>query len=593
MVWQQEQRLSYENFLEKRQFVLFLFAGLFIFLILNLLRLQILRGNYYKQLSEKQKTHIVIEHAPRGEILDCRNEPLVSNKTAFVALFYPFSQNTTPPDELLDKLSYLFEDKKIAIKIIHGWKTGQIVRLAENLSREDMFKIQEQRLVLSGISVVEESRRDYHMAEANSHLIGYLNEVTKDELESLKHEGYKIGDWIGRRGLEKAYEGVLHGKDGGWEIEVDAQGRQTRLVRHVPPVIGNNIYTTIDGHLQQIAYDAIMKTPTQKGAVIGIDPRNGAIRILVSCPGYDPGLSLTREFGQYLVDDNLPLFNRAVQGLYPPGSIFKIVTFSGALNENIITPDKTFAPCTGAFTLGTKIFKCWDKKGHGILNLTDALAKSCDVYFYQLGLKIGEKVIVDYARKFRLDKPTGIELPSEKTGFVPSPEWKKEKLNQQWTAGDTVNMAIGQGSLWITPMQIAVMMSAVANRGTFYQPFIVDRIESQEEDVLYRSSVIKKGEVQLRPEVWDSLHEALKKVVREGTGQACKIKDFDVSGKTGTAQNPQGDDHAWFGAYAPSDNPELALVVLVEHGGHGAAVSVPIAKEIFKAAFPKETESDK
>jgi penicillin-binding protein 2 len=591
MVWQQEQKLSYENFLEKHQFILYCFLALFIILSIRLLFLQVVRGNYYNNISEQQHIQTILEKAPRGIIYDCYNKRLVENKTVFVALFYPFAQFTTPPKDLLIKLNKIFPINNLTTRIIQGYSRGKVVRLAEDLSLQEMFRIQEQRLLLPGISVIKESKREYVDPEANSHLIGYLSEITAKELDNIKQESYKLGDYVGKSGLEKTFENSLRGQNGGWQIEVDASGHQTRLIRHIESSIGNSLYTTIDSNLQKIAYDELQKTPSKRGAVIGIDPRSGAVRILVSSPGFDPEQSFSKGFGQYLKDKNLPLFNRAIQAMYPPGSIFKIVTFVSALQEKIVTADKTFI-CTGKFNFGDKVFGCWEKKGHGKLSLLPALVKSCDVYFYQLGLKIGPDIIEKYARIFRLDKATGIEMSGEKKGLVPSREWKKAKYSQPWTPGDTINTAIGQGFLWVTPIQTAVMMSAVANGGTIYKPYMVDRIVSPQGEMLFKADPAKVAEVELSPETWALVKEGLKEVVKTGTAQACFFKNLEVSGKTGTAQNPSGEDHAWFVAYAPSDKPELALAVLVENGGHGGSIAVPIARKIFKEVFKEETKDE-
>ncbi|MCB4792658.1 MAG: penicillin-binding protein 2 [Elusimicrobia bacterium] len=594
MVWQQEHKLAYENFLEKHNFVLYCLLVLFITMSVRLLYLQVVRGNYYKDISEQQHIQIILERAPRGIIYDRFGNKLVENKTAFVALFYPFAQYTTPPKELLIKLNKIFPVKNLTTRLIQSWSRGKVVRLAEDLSLEEMFRIQEQRLLLPGISVIRESKREYTDLMANSHLVGYLSEITAKELENVKPDTYKMGDYIGRSGIEKVWDGTLRGQDGGWQIEVDAYGHQTRLIRHIPSSVGGSIYTTIDANLQKAAYEgleATLKLKKARGAVIGIDPRSGAVRILVSSPGFDPEKSFSREFNKYITDKDLPLFNRAIQALYPPGSIFKIITFVGALEEKVIDPSKTFL-CTGQFAFGDKVFKCWEKKGHGRLSLLPALSKSCDVYFYQLGLKSGSDLIEKYAKMFRLDKQTGIELAGEKKGLIPSKEWKMARFGQPWTPGDTINMAIGQGFLWVTPIEMAVMMSAVANGGTLYKPYLLDRIESSGGEILSKTDAKKLSEIQLSPEVWQLIKEGLEEVVKTGTGQGCFFKNLKVSGKTGTAQNPQGDDHAWFIAYAPSDNPELALTIIVENGGHGGSVAAPIARKIFKEAFKEETKNE-
>ncbi len=587
MVWQQENRLNYEDFLEKYQVVIWALLSLFLILSSRLFFLQVVRGAYYRDLSEQQRTHLILERAPRGVIYDVTGQVIVGNKAAFTALFYPFSQNKIPAKEVMEQLGKILPLKNLKASIALGWRTGKVVRLSDSLTRSEMFQLQEQRLAFPGISVVKEERREYNAPEYNAHLTGYLNEVTQDELDdALSDEGYKSGDWIGRSGLEQSYNTFLRGQDGGWQIEVDAYGHQTRLVRHILPRMGNSLNTTIDEKLQEVAGEGLAKSPTGRGAVVAIDPRSGAVRCFVSGPGYDPNASLTRDFYKYVVDKEkkLPLFNRAVQGLYAPGSTFKLVTFSAALAEGGVDPSLTYY-CPGHFDFGDKVFLCWNKKGHGRLSLIPALANSCNVYFYQLGLKIGPKLLYKYAKMFRLGEKTDIEIPSEKKGLIPDAEWKLKKMHDAWWQGDTINMAIGQGPLWVTPVQLAVYVAAVANSGTIYKPYIVDSVVSPSGEKLYQAVVTKKGEVKMPEQVWRLLHIGLEEVVLNGTGRGCYFNNLKVAGKTGTAQNPHGQDHAWFIAYAPADNPELAIAVIVENGGHGGTAAVPIARKMFETYF--------
>lgn len=591
MVWQQERSLVYEDFLEKYRYVIFFFSAFFVLLSARLFYLQIIRGRYYNNLSEQQRTHVILERAPRGIIYDRQGDVLVGNKIVFVGIFYPFNKGSiVPTNEILNQLKTILSIKDLSVSITNGWRTGQAVRIADNLSRSDMFRLQEQRLVLPGISVVREARRSCRIPEANSHLLGYLSEISPKELSNMSQEGYKNGDWIGRGGLEQIYNGILRGHDGGWQIEVDASGHQTRLVRHIQPIFGNNLYTTIDSRLQEAAMSALKDSSTGRGAVVGLDPRSGAVRVLVSSPGFDPNTSLTRDFSRYLTDDKLPLFNRAIQGLYPPGSIFKIITFIAALTDGNMDLRQSFA-CNGSFSLGNKQFRCWEKKGHGRLSLIPAFANSCNVFFYQVGLKVGPKLLETLAKQFYVGELTGIELPSEKRGLVPGPEWKMKKMNESWQQGDTVNMAIGQGPLWVTPIEMALMISAVANKGVLYQPYIVEKIVTPPGETIYQSQVRKKGEVKIPDNIRQALEFALEEVVKNGTGRACFFKNLKVSAKTGTAQNPHGKDHAWFLAFAPSEKPELAVAVLVENGGGGGAVAGPIARKIFETYF-KLDEAD-
>jgi penicillin-binding protein 2 len=305
---------------------------------------------------------------------------------------------------------------------------------------------------------------------------------------------------------------------------------------------------------------------------------------MVSVPDFNANLVATREFNNYLKDKSLPLFNRSIQALYAPGSVFKIITAAAALETLNLDPEWSIV-CNGKFELGDRTYVCWNKTGHGRVNLKTAIAQSCNVYFYNLALKLGIKNLDEFADEFHLGHITGIDLPNEKRGFVPTPEWKRAKMKIPWLQGDTVIFAIGQGALWVTPLQMAAMMSAVANKGEFYKPYVVTEVLSSDRKVLYRHKAEKGNPITLSNETWELLHSALMESVESGTSRRSNLGSIKVAGKTGTAQNPQGEDHAWFVSYAPADDPEIALAVLVENGGGGGAVAVPIGRAIYEAYF--------
>ena len=595
MVWQREDKLAYEKFLEKHRIVLVLFAFLFAILSVRLFYLQIVKGNSYKNISEQQRMRNTHERAPRGIIYSSSGEMLVGNDFTYVALFYPFEQQKTPSDETIEELNKIL-GRDIKNTIDRSWRYGRVVKLADNLTMEEMFKIQEKRLSLSGIAVVKEPKRIYFSAEATSHITGYTGEVRTDEIEKLTDEGYKMGDYIGRGGIEQEYDKYLQGTDGGWQLEVNAKGYQTKAFRHIPTEIGASVHSTIDLKLQQAAYDALKRSSTGKGAAVILDTRTGAVKALVSSPGFDTNKAGTKDFAKYLTDKkNLPLFNRALQALYPPGSIFKIVTFAAATELLDIDPKAT-EYCTGSFELGDRWYSCSLKTGHGSVNLITAMAFSCNICFYQFGLQLGVRNIEKFAKEFYLGQKTGIDLPNEKRGFVPNPEWKKMKMKMSWLQGDTVILAIGQGALWVTPIQMADMVSAVANKGTYYQPYIVEKIVSFKGEELYKHSLKTNDPIDLSEKSWKLLHKALLDTVEYGTGRRSKIEGIKIAGKTGTAQNPQGEDHAWFVSYAPADNPEIAMAIIVENGGGGGLNAVPIGKKIYEAYFniiPEEEEVKK
>ncbi|MDR2426093.1 MAG: penicillin-binding protein 2 [Endomicrobium sp.] len=584
MVWQREDKFSYEMFLEKHKIILVFLIFMFVLLSLRLLYLQIVKGTNYRNISEQQRMHNTHERAPRGVIyFDNGKSIIAGNDFTYVALFYPFEQQKMPSEETIEELNKILK-RDIKPTVDKGWRYGRVIKLADNLTIEEMFKIQEKKLALSGISVVKEPKRIYFLAEANSHITGYTGEIRADEIEELSKDGYKMGDYIGRGGIEQAYDRDLQGTDGGWQFEVNAKGHQTKAFRYIAPKIGANVYTTINMELQSAAYEALRNSTSGRGAAVAIDVKTGAVKLLVSSPGFDTNKVNSKDFNNFLNDKNLPLFNRALQALYPPGSIFKIITFAAAADLLDIDPKET-EYCTGSFELGDRWYNCWLKTGHGKVNMISAMAQSCNVYFYHLGLKLGVKNLEKYAKKFYLGEKTGVDLPNEKKGFVPNPEWKKLKMKMSWLQGDTVILAIGQGALWVTPLQMADMIAAVANNGIYYKPFIVDKIVDINGQQLYKHIIKINEPIELEEETWQLLHESLIETVEKGSGKRSKLDGIKVAGKTGTAQNPQGEDHAWFVTYAPADNPEIAIAIIVENGGGGGLNAVPAARKIYEKYF--------
>jgi penicillin-binding protein 2 len=588
MVWQKEDKFSYEIFITKYRTIFIFFLILFICLFIRLFCLQIVKGDRYRKISDQQRMHNTYERAPRGIIYSEDNTVLVENKFVFVALFYPFRQGQTLSYKNIEDLNKIF-GKDVKFMINMSYKYGKVIKLADNLTLEDMFKIREKKLNLKGISVLRESRRVYCYPEATSHITGYTGEIGADEIEELSRYDYKIGDYIGRGGIEQIYDKYLRGKDGGWQIEMNAMGCQIKEFMYIQPEIGASVYSTINLKLQKVAYEALRGSSTGRGAVIVLDVKTGAVKVLVSCPGFDANKAGTKGFNKYLKDKKLSLFNRTLQALYPPGSVFKIITFVAAL-ELMNVDIEEMVKCDGTFKLGNRNYSCWRRRGHEKVNLFSAMVHSCNVYFYKIGLKLGVKNLSKYAKRFHLGEKMGIDLPNEKKGFVPTPEWKKSKLKMRWLYGDTVILSIGQGALWVTPLQMACMISAVANNGICRKPYIVDRVVSSNGDEMYSHKSDFKERISLSDKTWDFLHKALLEVIENGTGIKSKIPGIKIAGKTGTAQNPQGDDHAWFVSYAPFDNPEIAMAVIIENGGGGGYNAVPIGRKIYETYFNMKSE---
>lgn len=542
--------------------------------LLRLFYLQIIKGNYYFKLSEENRIHVIIEPALRGNIFDAKGKLLATSRKTFSAFYIPFISSKKVTTELIKGIDFSTIDR------IERTQPDKMTRLMSNIPRKKAFNLLEQRLLTPSLHIAVENVRYYPFSDNLSSVLGYIGEIDKDELEQYKEQGYKMGDFIGKINIELAYEKFLKGENGAWLIESDVRGRHLKLLKYIPPKKGNDIYLTIDSDLQI----SIEKNLAGKsGAVVVLEAKTGRVKALVSTPLFNPNYFVSKEGNihlNYLTDPSLPLFNRVVSGLYPPGSVFKIITAISALEEGLVDT-KWGVYCPGYFTLGRKTFKCWEEKGHGWVSFYDGIRRSCDVYFYNLGLKVGVGNLEKYAKKFMLSKSIGIDLPSVKKGFIPSESWKKIAKKEPWYKGDTVNLSIGQGYITVTPLELAVMTSIIANKGVAYKPYIVEKIVDENGKIIYKNEPKELTRVTLKPTVWEKIHRAMFEVVESGTGRACFIKDMKIAGKTGTAENPHGEDHALFVSFYPVDDPEIVVVVVIEHGGMGGRTAAPIAKNIY------------
>jgi penicillin-binding protein 2 len=421
--------------------------------------------------------------------------------------------------------------------------------------------------------------------------------VSDEELQRPELAEYYPGDYLGKSGVERSHEKTLHGMDGGRQIEVDARGRFLRTVSESSPVVGNSVMLTIDHVVQKAAEAAFGQ---QAGAAVLMDVRTGEILAFASNPVFDPALFAGRmppdKWKEYMEDPRHPLENKALKGQYPPGSTFKIVTALAGLEEGLIT-EQTTVYCNGAYKMGRDTFRCWSKGGHGAVNLHKALRESCDVYFYQLGERLGVDRLASHARKFALGSPLGIDLDNEKGGNIPTTAWKEKRFRSKWLRGETPPVSIGQGYVLMTPIQLASMAATVANGGDVHRPYLVRRILDPEGKVLKEFNpqlLMKSG---FSPRNIKLVNQGLLAVVNEpgGTGGAARLGEVRVAGKTGTSQvvKQKGKgptaykfrDHALFVAFAPFENPEVAVAVVVEHGGHGGSAAAPIAGRILRSYF--------
>ena len=568
--------------------------GALLVIVGQLWYLQVLEGGHFLDASDKNRIRVRPAAAPRGILFDRNGVPLVDNRPAFTLSLIPreLDRDVERRDAVLGRVASLlqmpFEDLVGAIERVPP-ESFQPVRVRRGLSLEEVARVEEWKLELPGVIVEVEPQRAYPTSRFAAHLLGYVREASD---EQLKQGRYRRGDMVGQTGLERLLDEFLRGRDGGEQIEVDALGRPIRLIRETEPQPGAQVVTTIDRRIQEAAERAM---DGHAGSVVVMDPRTGDVLAMVSTPAFEidrfTGTIDRAAWVRVIQDPMHPMLNRSIQSAYAPGSVFKIIVAAAGLQEGSVVPtDKV--NCGGEFHLGAWTFKDWKKEGHGSVDMHKAMVQSCNVYFYQAGLKIGGSMIAKYAKAFGLGEATGIDLSGERPGLIPEPKLRKGRGAKTWHAGETVNMSIGQGQVLVTPMQVARMMSAVANGGVLWKPRLVQRIERPDRGVVWSDNGKVMGHVELSPMVWAFLRRSLWGVVNEGgTGGGARLPGIDVAGKTGTAQkianskSEKGEDHAGFASFAPANNPEVVVVVMAEGGGKGGQVAAPIARKILNAIF--------
>jgi penicillin-binding protein 2 len=564
--------------------------------------LDILRGAYYKEVSEGNRIRTILIKAPRGKILDKSGNVLVHNASSVDAIIIPgdLPSESEEKNKILEELSKILEieenDLKKAVNN-QPEKSLNPILVKENITRDQILIISEKASVFPGVVLENTAIRNYENSVIFSSFIGYDGKITKEELAD--NPGYFMTDYIGKSGLEKQYEKELRGVHGANQVEVDAKGNIKKNLGIISPVSGADLMLNIDESLQKKIYDSLAanleKTGTKTAAAVAIDPRNGGILAMVSLPSFDNnlfarGISQT-EYNKLIQDKNLPLFNRAVDGEYPPGSTFKMAVALAALSEKTVSPETTVNDSSGSINLGVWRFGDW--KTHGVVDMRKAIAESCDVYFYALGggygniPGLGINKMKNYAALLGLGKPTGVDLPSEATGFLPDEEWKMETLGEKWYIGDSYHSAIGQGFITATPIQIANYVAAIANGGTLYSPRLVAKIKkNNNEEQILRANILRKNFI--AEDLLKVVREGMRQTVVSGSARSLSVLPVPVAGKTGTAQfGSEGKTHAWFASFAPYDNPEIALVILAEGGGEGSSTAVPVAKEVLEWYFKR------
>lgn len=553
--------------------------------------LQLIEGERYFRISKNSRLRLVPLPPTRGLILDRKGEKLAGNEAFFSVGVVP--SNVTDIDELIRRLDQFLDiDKALAKKKIEEAPNFfRPVCVKRNINLSMVTYLLEREEDFPGTVILTQPVRSYYYNEIYAHVLGHLGEVNQEELSADPTFAVEAGDLVGKMGVEKVYNSYLQGKKGGRQVEADAYGRFLRVISEKDPLPGDNVYLTINFEMQKIA---AQKLGQRKGVVLMGDAETGEILVLVSHPSFDPGLFSwgisEKEWDNLVQDPGDPLENRALRGEYPPASTFKIIVAAAALENNIIGKEDTFF-CSGKLLVGNRIFKCWKEEGHGRLNLEQAIIQSCDVFFYQLGLKVGVKKIIQYARLFGLGEVTGLDLISEKDGFLPTPDWKLKNKGEAWYPGDTVNLSIGQGFISVTPIQMFRVIAAVANGGNLIKPYLVMKIVDSQGKVVKSFSPEKGEKIPISSSVFDFLRKSLRGVVKEGTGWRAKNKIMEIAGKTGTAElSNEERSHNWFIGYTPSHNPRLAIVVLVENREEEISIAAQIAGEILSQIFQKRED---
>jgi penicillin-binding protein 2 len=567
--------------------------------------LQIMRGSFFRDRSENNRLRTIFIPSPRGVIVDQRGEPLVSNRPSFnIELVVEDSPNVSQtvadvahlvgeePVELQERLSKQNKRRRFEPKI-----------LLRDVSRDVVAKISAQKHRLPGVIVSAVPVRAYPYGQLAAHAVGYLREISAEQLKSPTYQGYRAGDMVGQTGLEAAFERYLRGERGEQAVIVNARGTKIGEAFFQPEIPGSNVHLTLDRALQNAAEQALAG---RRGAVVAMHAQTGDIMALASAPAFDPGVftgEIPKDVWSDLTDaSTAKLSNRAVQGAFPPGSVFKVFVAAGALSEGV-TDTNEATVCPGFLKFGKRNFRCHKHSGHGKTDLYEAMVQSCDVYFYTVGQRLGVDRIYHYAHDlFGLGEPVGLEGMDENAGLIPSTRWKeayfKDPENKRWYPGETLPVAIGQGAVLTTPLQLARSLAAVINGGRLLKPRLVAKVVAGDGRVLEQ----RGGEPQvsrvleIEPAIFEYLKQSLLGVVEDkrGTGRRAalpKESGIRVGGKTGTAQvvsresGADFEDHAWFAGFAPAEKPEIVVVALVENAGHGGEIAAPVVRKVMMQYF--------
>ncbi|NNM80342.1 MAG: penicillin-binding protein 2 [Gallionella sp.] len=574
-------------------------------LLLRFVYLQVVRHDYYQTLAESNRISIVPIVPNRGLILDRNGIEMAHNYSGYTLEITPgkVANIEATIDELATLVIIAPKDRKRFKKLLAESHNLESVMIRNRLSDEEVARFAAQQYRFPGVEIKARLLRDYPYADKAAHLIGYIGRINETDVDQLEENdlaaNYRGSDYIGKTGLEQSYESELHGTTGIEQVEVDSGGRAVRLLSRTPPVSGNTLVLSIDAKLQEIAEQAF---GNYRGALVAIDPSNGEVLAFISKPGYDPSLFIDgidpQSWDELNNSPDHPLNNRALRGQYPSGSTIKPFMALAGLFYNIRSPERAISD-PGYYTLpgSSHQYRDWKKGGHGMVDMFKSIVVSCDTYYYGLATELGIDNIYNFLSRFGFGKKTGIDLDGETSGLLPSQEWKMKRYHQKWYAGDTVSVGIGQGYSLVTPMQLAYATATLANNGVGYRPHLVREIRSPRSGESRMITVPPEADLHLNPEHLDLVKRAMVAVTQPGgTAVAASLgASYHIAGKTGTAQvvgMKQGEkydaskiderhrDHAWFIAFAPAEQPRIALVVLAENGGHGGGTAAPIARKV-------------
>jgi penicillin-binding protein 2 len=594
---------SHDQFVKRTRIVTLIMLIFLGTLTVGLWRLQLTQRDAFEEKSRTNRVRLVRLPPSRGKILDANGHVLAENKPSFT--FSVLNGELENAQEVIqtcapilgipqERMRSLIERSKAIPKFM-----GYPVK--KNVTLEEVSLVQARSADLRGVILETKPYRVYPFGQSLCHVVGTLGEISAEELEKGATTGYRPGDQIGKTGVEKEYENYLRGEEGWEQIEIDAKGRQLSELDRNPARTGSDITLTVDVALQRYVEDIFVE---RAGSVVAVDPDSGRILAMLSRPGFDlnmfsPSVS-EREWKNLNSDPLHPLENRSIRGLYSPASTFKIVTAAAGLAERTVKIDRKFT-CNGEIDLGGVIFRCWNPYGHGKVDLRRAIVESCDIYFYELGLRTGADRIARWASLFGFGKPCGLELPQELPGLVPTSAWKMRTYGEPMKDGETVTIAIGQGYVSSTPLQLAMMTAALANGGKLMRPAIVKQIRSSDGNIIYEHSPVLRWNIPLDPKDFEFLRSAMREVVadKRGTGKRCLIPGITVRAKTGTSQvistrknESEGDQvpyhertHAMFIAYVDDRPQKIALVVIVEHGGGGGIAAAPLARKLISRYY--------